>query len=581
MRYRRIYEEYRERAIEDARRSINKATTEGIRFKSKAERQSAKALKRAETEAAKAMKKAEMEANKAMKKAETEVTKAMKKAEAESLKARDHAGRMAAKAAFDKKNNETVQKIRRNRKTLHESLNDLFSLLRFNITFKLTMNNLLALIILASIFGYLLATTLTYVRYTESNLEFKDVTNYLYESITSPDAIRDDDFRGFAKANRLEYAIRDNTGRYLYLTQAYDSDIARGYGFFDFILAKAPAYLYSDKLVTLEGKTYSLIFFKPFGRYSVYMDGFYQLVLGLGNCMIIIFAIWSNGITKRTLQPIKGMTHTVQDITVQSLNKRIDITGTKDELRDLAVTFNGMMDHIQSSYEKQKQFVSDASHELRTPIAIIQGYVGMLERWGKNDPEILAESIDAIRDESHNMQSLVEKLLFIARSEKGKIEYEMEIIECHSLLYAMVNDFSMIDPGHQFTVDCPFTGKIVGNRDALIQLFRIFIDNSIKYTPEGGNVWVRCFEQDQKVVVEIEDDGIGISPEDLPRIFDRFFRADKSRTRIDEKAKGFGLGLSIARIILEAHGAVAIPSSELNKGTKMQIVFSTVVTDET
>lgn len=457
--------------------------------------------------------------------------------------------------------------------TLSESLDNLLSLLRFNITFKMTMNNLLVMLLLVSFFAYVLVASLTLVRYVEIDSDYGKMVTRLSKTVDSMDEIRSDEFRNLSKVAGLDYVLTDAQGNDLYATRMINPEEATTYNVQNFIKLTTPANIKWEFEVTLDSKPYTLTFYKAYLLHDVYYAAFYQILLGFGVIFIIVYVVWINGVTKRTLWPIKSMTYTVEEISIQSLNKRIDTTSTKDELKDLAVTFNRMMDNIQESYEKQKQFVSDASHELRTPIAIIQGYVGMLERWGKNDPEILNESIEAIRDESLNMQSLVEKMLFIARSEKGKIEYEMETVDLDATLTDMASDFRMIDSGHHFVTELSFEDNLTGNRDALVQLFRIFVDNSIKYTPEGGTISLRSKRTDGYCVVEIEDTGMGIDQEDLPKIFDRFFRADKSRTKQDEKAKSFGLGLSIARIILDGHNAKVIPESESGVGTKMSIFF--------
>jgi two-component system sensor histidine kinase ArlS len=126
------------------------------------------------------------------------------------------------------------------------------------------------------------------------------------------------------------------------------------------------------------------------------------------------------------LMPIKRMTDTVKEISVQNLDKRLDVGGSHDELKDLAQTFNEMIDRIQSSYERQNRFVSDASHELRTPVAVIQGYADLLDRWGMDHRDVMEESVNAIKDETGNMKQLIEKLLFLARADKNQLTLKME-----------------------------------------------------------------------------------------------------------------------------------------------------------
>ena len=143
--------------------------------------------------------------------------------------------------------------------------------------------------------------------------------------------------------------------------------------------------------------------------------------------IILFFSVISIALAGRGIfQPIKEMTQTVKDISEKNLNLRLNVSGSKNELKELALTFNEMMNRIEDYYNRQRQFVSDASHELRTPIAVIQGYTVMLDRWGKNDKGILQESITAIKNESENMNELIDKLLFLARHDKSTFVFEKE-----------------------------------------------------------------------------------------------------------------------------------------------------------
>lgn len=142
----------------------------------------------------------------------------------------------------------------------------------------------------------------------------------------------------------------------------------------------------------------------------------------------ILFLLLGRFATRHFLSSLKSMNETIQSIDTNKLDSRLDISGTKDELKDLATTFNSMMDKLEVFINSQKQFVSDASHELRTPIAVIQGYTNLLSRWGKDDPAILEESLESIKQETDNMKQLVEKLLFLARTDKNTQHIETELL---------------------------------------------------------------------------------------------------------------------------------------------------------
>lgn len=272
--------------------------------------------------------------------------------------------------------------------------------------------------------------------------------------------------------------------------------------------------------------------------------------------------------SKKMLRPVEIMTNTVKKINISALDTRLDISGSQDELKDLAQTFNDMLDRLQHSYEIQNQFVSDASHELRTPIAVIQGYINLLDRWGKDDRPVLEESIAAIKDESENMKNLVEKLLFLARSDKNTQKVEKVLFNLDNLISEVVKETRLIDSIHVISNTRNESIKIFADPKLLKEALRIFIDNSIKYTPESGKISIDSYLQSNQAVISISDTGIGISKEDLPNIFNRFYRADKSRTK---ETGGTGLGLSIAKWIILKHKGTIQVDSTFNYGTKITL----------
>ncbi|PKM77890.1 MAG: sensor histidine kinase [Firmicutes bacterium HGW-Firmicutes-15] len=288
---------------------------------------------------------------------------------------------------------------------------------------------------------------------------------------------------------------------------------------------------------------------------------------------IILTIIIGSRASRKMLKPIDNMTRTARSIAVGNLNTRLDLVDSHDELKELALTFNDMLDRIQTSFEKQNIFVSDASHELRTPIAVIQGYANLLKRWGKEDKEVLLESIDAIISESNYMKDLVEKLLFLASADKKSHRLEASPFALNELIDEVIKETGLIDSIH---IISSATNEIIvvnGDRGLIKQALRIFVDNSIKYTPAGGSITINSSLRVNKALMIIEDTGIGISEEDLPYIFNRFYKSDKSRTR---ESGGAGLGLSIAKWIIEQHQGNINVESTKNKGTKIIISLPTL-----
>jgi signal transduction histidine kinase len=267
---------------------------------------------------------------------------------------------------------------------------------------------------------------------------------------------------------------------------------------------------------------------------------------------------------------LKAIAGELSSIDVNRLDKGISVDSSQNELKDLTYAINGMLNRINQSYQSQVRFVSDASHELRTPIAVIQGYVNLLDRWGKNDEKTRQESIDAIKSEIGNMKDLVEKLLFLARGDNETIQLNMERFDASEIVDEIVREAQMIDESHLFKTELSTSAFIEADRQLFKQSIRILVDNAIKYSQEGKEIALRVTKGNGKVVIVVQDTGIGIPPDDLPHIFDRFYRSDESRAR---KSGGSGLGLAIAKWIIERHGAFFEIHSRVNIGTRISIVF--------
>jgi len=286
--------------------------------------------------------------------------------------------------------------------------------------------------------------------------------------------------------------------------------------------------------------------------------------------ILMVITLLGNKINRHMFKPITSMTNSAQKISGNTLNQRIDVTNSYDELKELGETFNQMMDRIESSYRKQKQFVNDASHELRTPIAVIQGYSNLLSRWGKDDEKILIESIDAIKDESEHMKSLVNSLLFLARADKNETKLDRNSFFINDLLDELIKENRLIDSSHVFNKSIEGNLLIHADRKLIKQALRIFIQNSIKFTPEGGKITLKAFSKENNILIDICDTGIGIPKKDLGNIFDRFYRADESRTK---KKGGTGLGLSIAKWIVNTHEGKILIRSTVDVGTDIRLIL--------
>lgn len=277
-------------------------------------------------------------------------------------------------------------------------------------------------------------------------------------------------------------------------------------------------------------------------------------------------------ISRRLLLPIVQVSRMAEQISVEDLSRRIELTGPDDEIRELSSAFNGMISRLQIAFEKQNRFVSDASHELRTPIAVIQGYVSLIDRWGKTDPAVLQESIDSIKATTGHMSELVRKLLQLAKVDSGTRELQLSQVNLNELAAEVVKEVEILDRPCEISLAEDAQVVILGDSSLVKQLLWIFIDNSMKYCTDAPKIKLRIFTDGDGVPCFSEsDNGIGISEDDLPHVFERFFRADKSRS--NEKVNGAGLGLAIADWIIRQHKASVSVTSALGKGTEFTVRF--------
>jgi len=238
------------------------------------------------------------------------------------------------------------------------------------------------------------------------------------------------------------------------------------------------------------------------------------------------------------------------------------------ELQGIEAAMNNLLKRMRDSYRQQARFVNDASHELRTPIAVIEGYANMLERWGREDEKVLDESITAILHESSHMKHLVEQLLFLARGDSGKTKLNMEKISLNALMQEVYEESLMIDEKH------PYRYKSVGQTltvraDAMMlkQAIRILVDNAAKYTKEGDEIILGVGKaEDGRCYIQVQDTGIGMAEQDVEHMFERFYRADDARAY-----QGTGLGLSIAKWIVDKHRGTFEILSRTGLGTRIRV----------
>jgi len=267
---------------------------------------------------------------------------------------------------------------------------------------------------------------------------------------------------------------------------------------------------------------------------------------------------------------LQSIADAIEKVDAQTLNNPLAIDSSQKELQQVTLAINEMLERINQTVSSQTQFVSDASHELRTPIAIIQGYINLLDRWGKNDPTTLQESIDAIKSETDNMKTLVEHLLFLARGDSETIQLNPETFDGSKLVEETIHEMQFIDATRKFNITNTSSVNITADKQLFKQALRILLDNSMKYSKEDTVIKVSCNVTKEYCSLSITHQGVGIQPENIDRIFDRFYRDQAARSN---QIKGSGLGLAIAKWIVERHGGYIEIISREHVGTKVTLYF--------
>ena len=240
------------------------------------------------------------------------------------------------------------------------------------------------------------------------------------------------------------------------------------------------------------------------------------------------------------------------------------------DLKGVEAAMNNLLTRMRESYRQQARFVNDASHELRTPIAVIEGYANMLKRWGKDDEKVLEESITAISHESEHMKHLVEQLLFLARGDSGKTVLELKDTSLNSMMQEIYEESLMIDEDHPYRYkNADEDIHVQADEGMLKQAVRILIDNAAKYTKSGDEIILSTGRNENgSPYLRVQDTGIGMAENDMEHMFERFYRADEARN-----TQGTGLGLSIAKWIVDKHKGHFEITSVTGLGTRISIVL--------
>ncbi|MCL4492223.1 MAG: ATP-binding protein [Nitrospirae bacterium] len=296
----------------------------------------------------------------------------------------------------------------------------------------------------------------------------------------------------------------------------------------------------------------------------------YMIVLSLSILSIMIISA-SGGflIAKRALAPIKDISETIGRISASNLSERIDAEDIPEELRVMASSFDRTFERLERSFNRQKQFTADASHELRTPLSVILSQSEIILRKDRTGTEY-RNTLTAIREAAKMMTAIVQKLLTIARLSADKVELKFETINPGEIIRKSVKLLTPLaeQKGISINISADEQRRTTGDRAALLELFVNLLDNAIKYNVPQGRIDISVKKEADFVVTEIRDTGIGIPESDLGKVFDRFYRVDKSRAK---ESGGAGLGLSICNEIARLHGGRVEIKSKAGEGTTVSV----------
>lgn len=329
-------------------------------------------------------------------------------------------------------------------------------------------------------------------------------------------------------------------------------------------------YRIARERVLIDGKIFLIDAAVPTEPFDQALDNFRLIEKEFLPLLVILASLLGYWLGGRALAPVNRIIQSAKEVGVQSLSRRLELPRAKDELRRLTETLNAMLDRIESSVKRITQFTADASHDLRTPLSLIRTNAELALRRPRTDSEYRA-TLSRILATSEESAQLIEHLLTLARADAGAMQFDLELAPLLPVLQNVCQQAHLWAQakGLDFQESiCAEALAVSMDGQAMERLLVTLLDNAVKYTPAGGKVNLRAYSHDRFAIVEIKDSGIGIDDCDLPHIFDRFYRADRARTR---EVQGSGLGLAIARWIADGHNATIEVQSSLGNGAVFRV----------
>lgn len=309
------------------------------------------------------------------------------------------------------------------------------------------------------------------------------------------------------------------------------------------------------------------------------IDNLFRLALIAFPGLILLAAAGGYLITVWAFRPVRQIAETAEQINSGSdLTRRIQLGDGRDEIYTLAAAFDHMFDRLQASFERERQFTSDASHELRTPIAVIISQCEFALESARTREEAM-EALDTVLQQAQRMSALIAQLLTLARADRGQTKLNLETVDLSQLTQMAADQMEELAARRGILVETRIQPglRLQGDETLLLRMLLNLMENGVRYGKEGGRLAIRLTGRPGQIVGEIQDDGIGIAPEHLPHIWERFYQADEARSASRE---GSGLGLSMVQYIVQAHGGTITAESTLGAGSVFTFVLPVNRTEE-
>lgn len=318
------------------------------------------------------------------------------------------------------------------------------------------------------------------------------------------------------------------------------------------------------------GKTYVVQLAYPLDDFNEALNRFRRVLFLSSPLLLLLASAGGYWLSRRALRPVDEITREARSISAQNLASRLIVPRTGDELQRLTETLNGMLERLEQAFRRITQFTADASHELRTPVALMRTRAEIVLRRSRSEEEY-RETLRQILEDLQRTSVLIENLMLLARADSGAQALERARLNMVESLQEACLEGRALAQSKQISLQAELPEAPVwvnGDASSLLRLFLILLDNAVKYTPPRGRITVSLNSNPGCAVAEVRDTGLGISAEDLPHIFERFFRADPARSR---QTGGAGLGLAIGKWIAEAHGGTVNAQSKPGEGSVFQV----------